>query len=205
MSAAAEIKKPTDIARRSPWRRVRLACLVWLVVCQFPLPVVHSHESLVSLDPLALRSHLQCHHADQVDCAQCDEHELHWHWLLPSELTWHSNGGENARLPMGNGLMGVWSGGLQSALQSSHVHDLGSDTTGAHNEASVGTVPRDVIADELLHLTSPSLPAQYLNIELRLGLRDSKCIADDGSIRARSFAQSYLGISLADLVSVRLR
>jgi len=72
-------------------RGLRLAVLVWLVLSQFPMPVVHSHETLRDS---SLTSHLARHHQicapmsspDSPSLINCVTQDLHWHLFLPCDF-----------------------------------------------------------------------------------------------------------------------
>ncbi len=71
-------------------RGLRLAVLVWLVLSQFPMPVVHSHETLRDS---SLTSHLARHHQncdpmsvqDSPSLSDRMSQDLHWHLFLPCD------------------------------------------------------------------------------------------------------------------------
>ncbi len=88
--------------RLPKWHFLRCWCLVWLVFCQFPHPVAHSHDQLALVDPVGLHHHLQAyHHAGgglQLGCQsdscahRAPDSPWHWHWVLPGELNVWSGG-----------------------------------------------------------------------------------------------------------------
>ncbi len=56
--------------------------LIWMLACQFPLPVVHSHESLADAQ-YRLYQHLKLHHG----IGETQPRGFHLHWMMPGELT----------------------------------------------------------------------------------------------------------------------
>ncbi len=107
--------------RSNSWQRCRCWCLAWLILCQFPIPFAHSHDSLAGIDPVACHAHLRLHHAglcgtnnsSGICCmkhAPAEDH-VHWHWLLPGELL-HGNadpGEGHPALPVCS-TFGLWGG-----------------------------------------------------------------------------------------------
>ena len=62
--------------------RLRWAVLVWLVVCQFPIPMAHSHEHHGEENGWSPTSHLFKHHSGQV----LEPDAFHWHFVIPWDL-----------------------------------------------------------------------------------------------------------------------
>jgi hypothetical protein len=205
MDSGVIAKKSTAYTRRSKWHRLRCWCLAWLIFCQFPVPIVHSHDSLAVLDPAVLRCHLQYHHADLCvlapgDCKQCGGTDLHWHWLLPSELTWRSVDGEPAPLPVPN-CLGVWGGVDSTHEQFSPTHDIAADVVGGSGGLQLPGQEFGSSWNEL----SAALPPLWLSVELLWQQLAGLATSEVDDAPCTSFAQSYRGVSVTDLVCVRLR
>lgn len=78
------------VFRRRLTYYVKALVLLWMVACQFPLPLAHSHQAMFGG---TLDAHLRQHHACTIDtaadcskqCAQTGD-ELHWHWMMPWDV-----------------------------------------------------------------------------------------------------------------------
>ncbi len=74
--------------RRRLTQYVKALVLLWIVACQFPLPLAHSHQAMLGD---TLETHLREHHSCTGDspadfpcnCSTVCADELHWHWLMP--------------------------------------------------------------------------------------------------------------------------
>lgn len=185
--------------RMSKWQPHRNWCLAWLILCQFPIPIAHSHDSLAVLNPVAWQEHLRTHHPElnaldgdfSAGCLNCsgEADRVHWHLMLPWELSL-SGGADPSHqsVPLVASPLGLWGG-----------------TAGVDNATTVGVT---VAASAL----EPKLDLCWLerwNV-VGEGRSDLANFAGRGGTRCLcpsleiSFAQTYLGVSLRTLIGVCL-
>ncbi len=191
------IDKSPRRKRLSSWHLHRCWCVVWLVICQFPIPVAHSHDSLSELNPDAWQRHLQVYHSEKCDTADCDpagcsenspaDDHVHWHWILPGELTAGSFGSQSSDSPLPvtspfgfwGGVLGQCPGQTDAAVEPSSATSLLSSTfQNAWDPSSA--------------LATPLPSVNYITL--------TKYAPSPWS----SFAQSYVGVSLRQLIGVCL-
>ncbi|WP_144057936.1 hypothetical protein [Novipirellula maiorica] len=161
---------------------LRLAVLVWLVLSQFPLPVLHSHETLRDS---VLTAHLARHH--QIDAAVAAQHtvdcnaavfevyecqELHWHLFLPSDFLARGTDEMNGPHSASFSPLGIWGEDGDSVVD--------------HDSAIVWS---------LLH-------AYALNRWVVVGNPDVAVPPSPDSLPSHSFTQTYLDVPLCTLVCV---
>ncbi len=170
-------------------QRSKLFCLVWLLLAQVPIPYVHSHEGLANLDSLAYQRHLSIYHAHQEvrpAASLMGEHgnananvedDLHWHLILPWDLAMRDADHLSQMTPPT--IEGIWL--LRNDEGSNAIHELLADSE--LNHSCVGFLPRACIAGEAAR--------ESARLNFRVG-------------SGRSFAQSFLDISIRELVCVCL-
>lgn len=191
---SAKYSRRTNFAT---WRPYRCWCVAWLMLCQFPLPIAHSHDSLAHFNPQAWLEHLQVYHPEicpVLDCSSvtCSAHpshdnEIHWHWVLPGEFVSVGLGSpsNDRTFPIGSpfGVWGECSGASTGQVTSvivanSHVESLISFLLACHQG------PGWLLKEPLPSLTCQPLLAR--------------------SNSWSSFTQSYVGVPLRDLIGVCL-
>ncbi len=79
---------------------LRFCVLVWVLLSQFPLPLVHAHAD-DEPDSSRLIVHLREHHTGQLH--HVAPHGLHWHLIVPWDST---EGGDQARAE--SSPLGLW-------------------------------------------------------------------------------------------------
>lgn len=179
------------------WRLYRCWCVAWLIFCQFPLPIAHSHDGLAHSNQQAWLEHLQVYHPEicpVLDCSSvtCFAHsshdnEIHWHWVLPGEFVSVGLGSQFNDRPFSVGSpFGVW---------------------GECSGASTGQVTSVIVANAQVESLILFLRAchQGTGWFLKQPLLPLTCVP----LLARStcwstFTQSYVGVPLCGLIGVCL-
>ncbi len=178
---------------RSKWHRPRCFALAWLLVCQFPIPIAHSHEQLAHQDPSGLVAHLKTHHDRTCHLAECDakcDDDVHWHLVLPWDAAGVSKSEQtptgfpiNAGFPVNAGcVLGLW-GGVQLDL--------------------AGLPPDCELRSNLNACLCWALIAPNVLVEV-LPSAGPQAQLYGGLPHAHAFTQSYMGVSLCELICVCL-
>ena len=128
------------------YRGVRCCVSVWLVLCQFPLPVVHAHPA-DAVDQLSLASHLDRHHrADPHDTEQ-----WHWHLMMPWELGPEQNGEDSGSSNLAPSR--IWAPRDELTAQLGHTFEWYPECAISRFVARLATVIHAVDSDA--HLDRP--------------------------------------------------
>lgn len=190
----AKYSRRTNIAAL---RRYRCWCVAWIVLCQFPMPVAHSHDGLAHFNPQAWQDHLQVYHPESCPALDCNsvacsahrpqDNDFHWHWVLPGEFVVDGLGSQSHDRPLPvSSLFGFW---------------------GECSEASTGQATSAIVANSQVESLISYLLACHLGPGwfLKERLLSSTC----EPLFARptswsSFTQSYVGVPLRDLIGVCL-
>lgn len=150
--------------------RTRLLLLLWMIACQFPLPVVHSHETLRSTHA-SFRHHLRIHHSNH----EIQPLGLHLHWMMPGELTADAslacNGTDAGHCPLHRnaestpGVIGWWTA---SDMATSVSDDSVPDTFIVHSIAPLqldGIVTEHYLPTRISDVRTPqSFAASFLSV-----------------------------------------
>ncbi|WP_372722104.1 hypothetical protein [Novipirellula sp.] len=152
-------------------RGLRLAVLVWLVLSQFPMPVVHSHETLRDS---SLISHLARHHQisdpisplDSPSLSDRASQDLHWHLFLPSDFLARCADEMNGPHSASFSPLGLWGDDGDSVVDL----DSASVWSSLHADAMSHWVavrnPGVVVPPASETLPSHSFTQTYLNVPL---------------------------------------
>ncbi|WP_345682181.1 hypothetical protein [Novipirellula caenicola] len=158
-------------------RGLRLAVLGWMVLSQFPMPVVHSHNTLRDS---SLTLHLARHHQNSVPLQRpsspslCDRmcQDLHWHLFLPCDFLARCSDEMNGPHSGSFSPMGLWGDDGDSTVDG----DSADEWSSLHSDA-------------LSHWVA------VCNSEVAIPPQGE-------TLPSHSFTQTYLGVPLCTLVCV---
>ncbi len=175
MRNLARTVRKRDVCRQQS----SLLGLIWLILAQFPVPCVHSHDDLANDNPVAYERHLRLFHHDGLNqlagwqgasAASCEhDQDFHWHYVLPWELGMHESDG--LVRPTSASIFGMWLSQNAATMASSSA---------------------------LLFACEPGRQPCH-ELFAVLACRESRRL-----LMSNSFAQSYVGVSLQELVCVCL-
>lgn len=179
------------------WRPYRCWCVAWLMLCQFPLPIAHSHNGLAHSNPQAWQAHVQVYHPEMCSAQDCNEiacsahqpqdSDIHWHWILPGEFAFDGLGSQsNDRTVPVSSPFGLW---------------------GECSGASMGQVTSLILAHSQVESLILCLLAYHQGPGWFLKERSLSLTCEPRLARSTSwssFTQSYIGVPLRDLIGVFL-
>jgi hypothetical protein len=160
-----------------PWR-IKCALSVWMVLLQFPLPMLHSHEMVGVADP-SLLSHIQRHHARPFEFpstrdAQPGGHEAarHLHFVMPWEYGEDAESDDDSRRPEAAQPRCLYEGrdGSVGIVCSTCLALPWGDLAAGASYVVAGQVVDDLILSRLAHYADFLFPPPNSLIN-RLGIR----------------------------------